>query len=152
MAGPAAKSRLLMPIAHVTMARMTSRAANFCFDAADPYAQMMWWSQVLGDYHLEENDPSRPGDEEAGLIGPNNTFLLFLKVPEEKTIKNRVHFCLRSTDLSRDEEVDRILGLGATMVDDRRQPDRGWAVLADPEGNEFCVLLSDQELAARENA
>lgn len=131
---------------------MTSRAANFCFDAADPYAQTMWWSQVLGDYQLEEDDPPRPDDEEAGLVGPNNTFLLFLKVPEPKTVKNRMHFCLRSTDLTRDEEVERILGLGATMVNDLRQPDRGWAVLADPEGNEFCVLMSDAELAARESA
>lgn len=141
-----------VPVPAATMAAMTSRVANFCFDAADPYAQMMWWSKVLGDYHLEDDDPSRPGDEEAGLIGPDNTFLLFLKVPEAKTIKNRVHFCLRSTDLTRDEEVDRLLALGATMVDDLRKPDRGWAVLADPEGNEFCVLLSDQELAARQNS
>ncbi len=134
------------------MGLMTSRAANFCFDAADPFAQTMWWSQVLGDYQLETDDPPQQGDEEAGLVGPNNTFLLFLKVPEPKTVKNRMHFCLRSTDLTRDEEVDRILGLGATMVNDLRRPDRGWAVLADPEGNEFCVLMSDAELAARENA
>jgi hypothetical protein len=52
--------------------------------------------------------------------------------------------CLRPTDRSRDEEVERILGLGATMYDDRRDGDRGWAVLADPEGNEFCVLTRFQ--------
>ena len=128
---------------------MTSRAANFCIDAADPYAQTLWWAQVLGDYRIEPGDEPQPGDEEAGLTGPGNTYLLFLKVPEPKKVKNRMHFCLRSTDLTRDEEVQRILGLGATMVNDLRQPDRGWAVLADPEGNEFCVLLSDGELAAR---
>ncbi|NNG39433.1 VOC family protein [Flexivirga sp. ID2601S] len=131
---------------------MTSRAANFCIDAADPYAQTLWWSKVLGDYHLETDDPPQPGDDEAGLAGPNDTYLLFLKVPEGKTVKNRMHVCLRPTDRTRDEEVDRILALGATMYDDRRRPDSGWAVLADPEGNEFCVLMSDAEVADRERA
>ncbi len=51
-----------------------------------------------------------------------------------------MHLCLRPVDRSRDEEVDRLLGIGATLVDDLRDGDRGWAVLADPEGNEFCVL------------
>jgi hypothetical protein len=55
-----------------------------------------------------------------------------------------MHVCLRPTDRSRDEEVDRILGLGATLVDDRRHGEKGWAVLADPEGNEFCVLTPYQ--------
>ena len=61
-------------------------------------------------------------------------------MPEEKQVKNRMHMCLRPADRSRDEEVERLLGLGATLVADLRQGDRGWAVLADPEGNEFCVL------------
>lgn len=143
-----------MPVSALgcTMVGMTSRAANFCIDAADPYAQTLWWSQVLGDYVIDQDDPPQPGEEEAGLAGPNDTFLIFLKVPEPKTVKNRMHFCLRSTDRTREEEVERILGLGATLIDDRRKPSSGWAVLADPEGNEFCVLLSDQELAARENS
>ena len=46
--------------------------------------------------------------------------MIFLKVPEPKTVKNRMHVCVRPTDRSRDEEVDRLIGLGATMVDDRR--------------------------------
>ena len=75
------------------------------------------------------------------MTGPDDRYLLFLKVPEPKTVKNRMHLCLRPTDRDRDAEVERILGLGATMVNDLRDgPDRGWAVLADPEGNEFCVL------------
>ena len=84
---------------------------------------------------------STPTIDECGLAGPDDRDLMFLKVPEPKTVKNRMHLCIRPTDRSREEEVERILGLGATMVDDRRTaPDRGWAVLADPEGNEFCVL------------
>lgn len=119
---------------------MASRASNFCIDARDPWAQTLWWSKVLEDFTLPEDDDQGPGDEECGLVGPDDRYLLFLKVPEPKTVKNRMHICLRPTDRTRDEEVDRILGLGATMFDDRRNGDKGWAVLADPEGNEFCVL------------
>lgn len=123
---------------------MASRAANFCIDAADPYTQTMWWAQVLEDFHIDAGWEMAPGDDECGLAGPDDRFLLFLKVPEPKTVKNRMHLCLRPTDRTRDEEVERILGLGATMVDDRRAADSGWAVLADPEGNEFCVLMKSQ--------
>ena len=119
---------------------MASRASNFCIDAADPYAQTMWWSQVLDDFVIDPSEEMRPGDEECGLTGPDERYLLFLKVPEPKTVKNRMHICLRPTDRSRDEEIERIVGLGATLVNDLRDGDKGWAVLADPEGNEFCVL------------
>jgi hypothetical protein len=119
---------------------MASRASNFCIDAADPYAQTLWWAQVLEDFRIDDSWEMTPGDEECGLVGPDDRFLLFLKVPEPKTVKNRMHICLRPTDRSRDEEVDRILGLGAALVNDLRKGERGWAVLADPEGNEFCVL------------
>ena len=115
---------------------MASRTANFCVDAADPRAQVAWWAQVLDDFVPDEDQ----GDEEAGLTGPGGRWLGFLRVPEAKIVKNRMHLCLRPVDRTRDEEVDRLLALGATMVEDLRQPDEGWAVLADPEGNEFCVL------------
>ena len=121
---------------------MASRASNFCIDAHDPYAQTLWWAQVLDDFVIDAAGVDVDRDlDEWGLEGPDDRYLLFLKVPEPKTVKNRMHMCLRPTDRSRDEEVDRILGLGATLVDDLRDgPDKGWAVLADPEGNEFCVL------------
>ncbi len=83
-------------------------------------------------------------EDEAELRGPGGRWLMFLRVPEAKTVKNRLHFCLRPSASTRDAEVDRILGLGATVVDDRRDGD-GWAVLADPEGNEFCVLARTAE-------
>ncbi|GHH28703.1 hypothetical protein GCM10017774_03330 [Lentzea cavernae] len=74
--------------------------------------------------------------------------LFFNQVPEPKTVKNRLHLCLRP-DTTRDEEVERLLGLGATLVGDHRNPDgTGWAILADPEGNEFCVLRSESERSA----
>jgi hypothetical protein len=75
--------------------------------------------------------------------------LLFIQVPESKSVKNRAHLDLMPTDRSRDEEVDRLLGLGGTLFADHRRPDgTGWAVLADPEGNEFCVERSAAERAA----
>ena len=123
---------------------MASRASNFCIDAADPYAQTLWWDQVLEDFTIDESWEMKPDDEECGLVGPDDRYLLFLKVPEAKTVKNRMHICLRPTDRDRDAEVDRILGLGATLANDLRKGDRGWAVLADPEGNEFCVLTRYQ--------
>ncbi len=64
-------------------------------------------------------------------------------------MKNRLHVDLQPTDRTRDEEVARLLGIGATLYADHRRPDgKGWAVLADPEGNEFCVERSDAERAA----
>ena len=123
---------------------MASRASNFCIDAADPWGQTLWWSKVLEDFTLPAGDDQGWDDDECGLVGPDDRYLLFLRVPEAKAVKNRMHLCLRPTDRSRDEEVERILALGATMYDDRRDGDRGWAVLADPEGNEFCVLTRYQ--------
>jgi len=67
-------------------------------------------------------------------------------VPEPKTVKNRVHLDLMPDDRTRDEEVERLLGIGAALVADHRKPDGGgWVVLADPGGNEFCVERSAAE-------
>ena len=75
--------------------------------------------------------------------------LLFIEVPEPKATKNRIHFDLVPTDRRRDDEVARVLALGGRQIDDQRLPDgRGWVVLADPEGNEFCILRSDAERAS----
>ena len=75
--------------------------------------------------------------------------MLFVQVPDAKTVKNRAHLDLEPSDRSRDEEVARVLELGALLVDDQRRPDgTGWVVLGDPEGNEFCVLRSAEERAA----
>lgn len=75
--------------------------------------------------------------------------LHFNQVPEPKTAKNRIHLCLRPAT-SREEEVRRLLDLGATLVADRRTTDgAGRAVLTAPEGNEFCVLRSESDRAAK---
>jgi predicted enzyme related to lactoylglutathione lyase len=118
---------------------------NVAFDTADPYALATFWSKVM-DAPLADDD--FPGDPEASIALPTGLHLFFQVVPEPKTVKNRVHICLRP-DLPRDEEVKRVLALGATIVDDRRElpekGDGGWVVFADPEGNEFCVLRSAAE-------
>jgi predicted enzyme related to lactoylglutathione lyase len=119
---------------------MTSLVRHVTIDSLDPYALATFWSQVL-DLPLAEDD--LPGDPTA-LI--EKAGLLFVAVPEAKSGKNRIHLDLQPQDRSRDEEVTRIVALGATLVDDRRSPDgTGWAVLADPEGNEFCVERSQAE-------
>ena len=132
---------------------MTARVRNITFDCADPFALAGFWSQVTG-YGEDPEDPNRPDDPEAVLVGPDGQpNLLFVTVPEPKTVKNRVHLDLQPTDRSRDEEVERLLALGATPVADHRRPDgTGWAVLADPEGNELCVERSAAERAATPSA
>ena len=128
---------------------MASRASNLCLDAADPWAQTLWWSKVLEDFTLPEDDDQGPGDDECGLVGPDDRYLLFLWVPEPKQVKNRMHLCLRPTDRSRDEEVERLLQLGAELVADERKEDgSGWVTLRDPDGYELCVQRSKEERVA----
>jgi predicted enzyme related to lactoylglutathione lyase len=119
---------------------------NVTFDCRDPYALASFWSQVF-DRPLHDDD--HPGDPEAiVLMGAGLPNLLFQVVPEPKQTKNRVHLDLQP-DHPRDDEVDRLLALGATWVEDHRRPDgTGWATLADPEGNEFCVEHSAEERRA----
>lgn len=124
---------------------MTSHVLNIAVDCADPYRLAGFWSQVLG---LPVGADDKPEDDEVGIGLGGEQELLFLKVPEPKTVKNRMHLCLRPVTL-RDEEVERLLALGGSVVDDRRQEDgTGWVVMADPEGNEFYVLRSAAERAA----
>ncbi|MCT9075432.1 VOC family protein [Streptomyces fulvoviolaceus] len=119
---------------------MTSTIRHTTIDCADAYELAGFWSRVL-DQPLHEDD--NPGDPMALIEAAG---LLFVTVPDAKTVKNRLHLDLQPQDRTRDEEVDRLLALGATLLDDRRNEDgTGWAVLADPEGNEFCVERSAAE-------
>ncbi|HWK92689.1 MAG TPA: VOC family protein [Luteimicrobium sp.] len=129
---------------------MTSFVAHTTVDCRDAYGLSEWWKEVLGYVDLDD-DPNRPGHEECMIQDPATGHrLLFIEVPEGKATKNRLHLDLRPRAGSRDEEVARVVALGATEVADRRGidgPGSGWVVLADPEGNEFCVLRSEAELA-----
>jgi hypothetical protein len=124
---------------------MASTPHHITFSSLDPYALATFWSKVTG-HPLHEED--HPGDPEAMVVLPSGPSLLFVTVPEAKSGRNRVHFDLQP-DTTRDAEVERLLGIGATHVDDQRRPDgTGWVVLADPEGNEFCIERSAAERAA----
>ncbi|RJK92976.1 VOC family protein [Vallicoccus soli] len=128
---------------------MTSLISHTSFDATDAYAQSVFWGQVLG-FAGDPEQPDAPGDEECLIMSPDGSQrLLFIEVPEPKQVKNRLHLDLVPATGTRDEELARLLGLGASIVRDLREPDGpGWVVLADPEGNEFCILRSDAERAA----
>ena len=125
---------------------MTSRVSHTTFDCRDAFALSTWWKQVLG-YEDVPGDPNEPGHVECMIIGSDaEPRLLFIEVPEGKQVKNRVHLDLEPTDRARDDEIDRVMALGAEPLHDFRNEDgSGWLVLADPEGNEFCILRSQAE-------
>jgi len=105
-------------------------------NARDSAALGRWWQEALGWVVVDDEPPCyeiRPAADR--LPG-----LLFVPVPEGKTVKNRLHLDFRPDD--HDAEVRRLLDLGATRVDLGQGDEASWTVLADPEGNEFCVLSS----------
>ncbi|MEV0282655.1 VOC family protein [Kribbella sp. NPDC050820] len=123
---------------------MTSRVRTVTFDTHDPYELAGFWLKVL---RAPRPDDDQPGDPSAAVVTDSMT-LLFEQNDDEKVVKNRVHLDLEP-DGPRDEEVEWLLTLGATVAHDRREPDgTGWVVMLDPEGNEFCVLRSAAERAA----
>ncbi|MFN8195879.1 MAG: VOC family protein [Nocardioidaceae bacterium] len=130
---------------------MTSLVSHTTVDCANAFELSEWWKQVLGYADLE-GDPNEPGHEECMIRDPETDHqILFIEVPDTKSVKNRLHFDLRPRTGTRDDEVERLLALGARQVLDMRGefgPGTGWVQLADPEGNEFCVLRSPDELAA----
>ena len=108
-------------------------------DARDPAAQARFWSEALG-WRVTHETPQEsviepPQGSPAVDVAPD---VLFVRVPEHKATKNRLHLDLRPDDQERD--VDRLLALGATPAHVGQTGDESWVVLADPEGNEFCVL------------
>ena len=127
---------------------MTSRISHTTIDCRDAYALSSWWKQVLAYTDLP-GDPNEPGHEECNILDPATGHrLLFIEVPDAELPAKRIHFDLVPTDRTRDTEVERLLALGAGKVADRRRPDgSGWVTLADPEGNQCCVLRSDEERA-----
>jgi hypothetical protein len=104
-------------------------------DANDPGALGSWWRDALGWVVVNDD----PNEFEIRPMADQSPGLLFAAVPEPKTVKNRLHLDFRPDD--RDREVERLIGLGATPAD-VGQGQQSWVVLADPEGNEFCILSS----------
>ena len=125
---------------------MAAGIHTITFDTTgDPYELARFWSMVVDrPMHVED----QPGDPEASLVAEGQPTMLFIRVPDGKVVKNRVHLDLQPQDRTRDEEVDRLIGLGAKLFEDHRRPDGGgWVTLLDPEGNEFCVERSAAERA-----
>ncbi len=117
---------------------MTLEWEQVIVDAADPQALGAWWARAL-DWVFVGNEPDEVEIRPAPDTMPG---LLFGRAAEPKTVKNRLHLDFRPVD--QDAEVNRLLELGATRVDIGQGADGSgavpWVVLADPEGNEFCVL------------
>jgi predicted enzyme related to lactoylglutathione lyase len=113
---------------------MPSRWYTVVVDASDPARLARWWAEVL-DYRIlfETADEVVVGRDENTYPG-----LVFVPVPERKTVKNRLHIDLNPDD--QDAEVERLVDMGARRVDVGQGEKATWVVLADPEGNEFCVL------------
>jgi predicted enzyme related to lactoylglutathione lyase len=116
---------------------MTAQLFALCFDAHDPPGLARFWAGVLG---WEIDDDSRDGS----ALRPNDETgfrIRFLRSDEPKLSQNPMHFDLTSTSLQNQQEtVTRALGLGARPTDVGQRPEEGHVVLADPEGNEFCVI------------
>ena len=127
---------------------IASRLTEIVVDCQDPDAQAAFWAAVLG-YHVVRTGPGQaeiaawpqePADlAEQVRQAPVVPALVFVTVPEGKAVKNRLHLDVRPADSSIEAEVARLVALGARRAD-VGQGSQPWAVLADPEGNEFCVL------------
>ena len=134
---------------------MTCRVSHTTVDCANAFELSEWWKQLLGYLDIE-GDPNEPGHEECMIRDPGSGHqILFVEVAEAKTAgkttKNRLHFDLRPRSGTRDDEIERVRRLGAMEVADHRGqygPGTGWVTFADPEGNEFCVVRSEEKIEA----
>ncbi len=140
---------------------MASKIAWLAVDSTDPAKLARWWMEVLGNYEVEYDSAEAPTpvledgmkldvepDEPEVLIkSPSGHRILFLKVPDQKSVKNRLHLDLRPDD--RDAEVARLEAMGAKQIDIGQGSDKSWVVMADIEGNEFCILRALTEEEAR---
>jgi hypothetical protein len=117
---------------------MGSRLTSVVVDSVDPGRLARWWAEVLSYQILHED----PDEAHIGLDRGPGPSLVFIAVPETKSGKNRLHFDLNPDD--REAEVERLVDMGARRVDVGQQEDAAWTVLADPEGNEFCVLTASE--------
>ena len=116
---------------------MASVVKEIVFDCADASAVARFWGDALGW------TPNKEGEfwwmSETGVPGPELA-LVFQSVPEPKSTKNRVHIDVCPSGLDQADEVERLIGLGASRADVGQGDDSGFIVMSDIEGNEFCVL------------
>ena len=123
---------------------MPVRLHHIVVDAHDLPGLALFWTQALGWKVLSERENEIViGTDENAPVG-----MCFMPVTGPKTVKNRVHLDLTSRAADRDQEIDRLIALGAQRVDIGQTGAESWTVLADPEGNEFCVLMRRSDLPA----
>ncbi len=119
---------------------MACRITELVLDAHDPDLLARFWCTVLGYVELDRVDGSiEIGPPEAGFGGPQPT-IVFDRTDEPKSGKLRLHIDVNATDRDQDAELERLLALGARPADVGQTGTESWHVLADPEGNEFCLL------------
>ena len=119
---------------------MACRITELVLDAHDPDLLARFWCTVLGYVELDRVDGSiEIGPAEAGFGGPQPT-IVFDRTDEPKSGKLRLHIDVNATDRDQEAELDRLLAAGARRADIGQTGNESWHVLADPEGNEFCLL------------
>ena len=134
---------------------MSCFVSHTTIDCHDAYALSEWWRPVLG-YVDHDDDPNEPGHVECPIFDPETKHeILFIQVEDAELPAKRIHLDVRPRERGRDAEVAWLLEYGATEVADHRGiygEGSGWVTLADPEGNQFCVLRSEAERASMEQA
>jgi hypothetical protein len=116
------------------------RITELVLDARDPALLARFWCEVLGYVELERHEAFiEIGPPDVGFGGPQPT-IVFIKANEPKSGKLRLHIDVNATDREQDDELERLLAAGARRADIGQTGDESWHVLADPEGNEFCLL------------
>ncbi|GAA3907829.1 VOC family protein [Actinoplanes auranticolor] len=120
---------------------MACRITELVLDALDPDLLSRFWCEVLGYVELDRDDNGdiQIGPADAGFGGPQPT-IVFNRTDQPKTGQLRLHIDVNATDRDQDAELERLLALGARPADVGQTGEESWHVLADPEGNEFCLL------------
>lgn len=124
-----------------TLRGMACRISELVIDASDPDRLAAFWSEVLGYVELgrEDDGSIEIGPPDAGFGGPQPTLVLSPS-SDPRAAKLPLHFDVNATDRDQDAELERLLALGARHADVGQSGTENWYVLADPEGNEFCLL------------
>ena len=121
---------------------MPVRLHHIVIDAHDLPTLARFWTQALGWKVLSEREREIViGTDENAPVG-----ICFMPVTDQKIVQNRVHLDITTEAQDRDQEIDRLIGLGAQRVDVGQTGKESWTVLADPEGNEFCVIRPKETL------
>jgi hypothetical protein len=118
---------------------MSCRISELVIDAQDPRALAEFWCEVLDYTVLDTEDGAVEIGPAEGFGGPR-PILVFVPAAGPRTGKSRLHFDVNATDRDQDAELERLLKLGARRADIGQTGEESWHVLADPEGNEFCLL------------